>query len=272
VTTADRATTAVLVIEDNAIAREGLAAVLRHHGYAVRTARHGRDGLDALTAGRPPDAILLDMYLPQMDGWHFLDWLKGTPFGSIPVIITTGGILTREWAETHGCAGFLKKPFDDEDLLAELSRCLDAKNRDRERPTLRPGNGRRGGRAAMLLAGVRDPTAGSQPHRRVRRILQKLGDTPEEVADAFRALGIRGVRNTVRFLNPVVRYAHTLVRDAAGIDIIARDRLRFVFANDDLWEVGVPEPVLRFLDAFHRGDYPDLELPVGPDGVGGGHP
>jgi len=95
-------------------------------------------------------------------------------------------------------------------------------------------------------------------------MLDELGSTAQDVADALRARGIKGVRNTVRFLNPIVRYAHTRVTDVYGIDLIQGDRLRIVFANGQVTEVVVPEPVLRFLDGFHRGDYPDLEMPVGP--------
>jgi hypothetical protein len=95
-------------------------------------------------------------------------------------------------------------------------------------------------------------------------MLDALGSTPEEVADALRARGIKGVRNTVRFLNPVVRYAHTQLAGVYGIDLIQGDRLRIVFADGTVSEAPVPDPVLRFLDAFHRGQYPDLEMPVGP--------
>jgi hypothetical protein len=95
-------------------------------------------------------------------------------------------------------------------------------------------------------------------------MLDELGRTPEEVADALRAAGIRGVRNTVRFLNPIVRYARKFLPDAQGIDLIQGDRLRIVFANGTVSEVAVPEAVLRFLDGFHRGQFPDLELPTGP--------
>jgi hypothetical protein len=91
-----------------------------------------------------------------------------------------------------------------------------------------------------------------------------LGSTPDEVADALRARGINGVRNTVRFLNPIVRYAHTKLDGVYGIDLIQGDRLRIVFADGRITEAAVPDPVQRFLDAFHRGQYPDLEMPVGP--------
>jgi len=95
-------------------------------------------------------------------------------------------------------------------------------------------------------------------------MLEQLGSTPDAVADSLRAAGIKGVRNTVRFLNPVVRYVRTQIPDVYGIDLILGDRLRIVFATGERTEEAVPEPVQRFLEGFHRGQYPDLEMPTGP--------
>jgi len=114
----------VLVVEDSAVAREGLAAILRREGYDVTTASDGRVALDLLAAGLRPGVVLLDMLMPVLDGWRLLELLKGVPGGSPPVIVTTGTILTREWAESNGCAGFIKKPIEEEALLAELRRVL----------------------------------------------------------------------------------------------------------------------------------------------------
>ena len=95
-------------------------------------------------------------------------------------------------------------------------------------------------------------------------MLEDLGRTPDEVAHALRAHGVRGVRNTVRILNPIVRYVTAQLPDARAIDLILVDRLRIVFASGEKTEVPVPEAVLRFLEMFHRGEYPDLEMPIGP--------
>ena len=114
----------VLVVEDEDTTRTLLAALLRQHGYAALTAPNGQEALHVLASTAPPDLILLDMLMPVMDGWHFLDRLRASRHGSIPVVVVTGGVLGREWAAAHGCAGFLKKPFDAEDLLAEVRRCL----------------------------------------------------------------------------------------------------------------------------------------------------
>jgi hypothetical protein len=95
-------------------------------------------------------------------------------------------------------------------------------------------------------------------------MLEELGKTPDEVADSLRARGIKGVRNTVRILNPIVRYALTRTPDAREIDLILGDRLRTVFAQGKTTEVAVPKPVLQFLEAFHRGQFSDLEMPIDP--------
>lgn len=95
-------------------------------------------------------------------------------------------------------------------------------------------------------------------------MLDELGTTADEVASALRKKGIKGVRNTVRFLNPIVRYAHSQHDDVYGIDLIQVDRLRIVFANGQVEELAVPDAVLHFLDNFHRGQYPDLEMPTNP--------
>ena len=62
----------LLVVDDNDVAREGLAGVLRRAGYRVLPAANGEEALQLLRAGPPPDLILLDMLMPFLDGWHFL--------------------------------------------------------------------------------------------------------------------------------------------------------------------------------------------------------
>ena len=102
-----------------------LSDTLRQAGYAVRPAADGREALDRLRHGPAPDLILLDMLMPVLDGWHFLGRLKQEgPQPPPPILIVTGTILTREWAESHGCCGFLRKPTEPEELLEEVRRCL----------------------------------------------------------------------------------------------------------------------------------------------------
>jgi CheY-like chemotaxis protein len=64
------------------------------------------------------------MLMPVLDGWHFLRLLPDSPGRAPPVVVITGTILTREWAQDNGCAGFLHKPVEEGPLLAEVRRCL----------------------------------------------------------------------------------------------------------------------------------------------------
>ncbi len=114
----------VPVVEDSEAAREGLAATLRRAGYGVETAAHGGEALERVRSDHPPDLILLDMLMPVLDGWHFLGRLcQAGPHP--PVVLTTGtAVLGRDWARDHGCAGFLRKPVEAEELLEEVRRVL----------------------------------------------------------------------------------------------------------------------------------------------------
>src|SRR4051812_14689649 len=93
--------------------------------------------------------------------------------------------------------------------------------------------------------------------------LRALGSSPEEVAQSLRQEGVRGVRNAVRTLNPIVRYLATKnLRPAADFDMTGGPTLRFFSTRTGkLRELSLPEPVIDFLEAFNRGDHPDLEMP-----------
>ena len=85
------------------------------------------DGAEALAylRGQPrPALVVLDMLMPVLDGWHFLEEIQKIKKPVAPIIVTTGTILTRKWAEDHGCAGFIHKPIDVQELLQEIQRCI----------------------------------------------------------------------------------------------------------------------------------------------------
>jgi CheY-like chemotaxis protein len=62
------------------------------------------------------------MMLPILDGWRVLERLRRT-YPAVPVVVTTAGIISREGALQHGCAGFVKKPIDPGRLVEEIRRC-----------------------------------------------------------------------------------------------------------------------------------------------------
>jgi CheY-like chemotaxis protein len=111
----------VLVIERNEIERAGLAVVLRREGYGVLVAADAQEALDHLRAG-PVGLILLDAAPPDDEAQDFLRHRDGDPaLAAIPVVLTTDG-GGRPWAQAHGCAGFVHKPFNSGELLAEVRR------------------------------------------------------------------------------------------------------------------------------------------------------
>lgn len=81
--------THVLIVEDDATTRAGLAEVLELEGFGVTRAENGRVALSHLQAGLRPDVVVLDLVMPVMDGLRFLKTIRGTPHGRLPVLVVT---------------------------------------------------------------------------------------------------------------------------------------------------------------------------------------
>jgi CheY-like chemotaxis protein len=115
----------VVVVDDNEIAREGLAVILRREGYRVVLVADGAQALALVRNGPAPDLVLLDMLTPTLDGWGFLQARRQEPaLASVPVVITTAlGIASPEWAASLGACGLLRKPIETPDLLGTVRRC-----------------------------------------------------------------------------------------------------------------------------------------------------
>jgi len=101
-------------------------------GYAVAKAADGADALDQLH-DHPADAILLDLMMPVMDGWTFLDAVaQDTDLNSIPVGIMSAVPALRETARERGVQVTVGKPFAVDDLIAQVE-CLLAASPSRPR-------------------------------------------------------------------------------------------------------------------------------------------
>jgi CheY-like chemotaxis protein len=87
----------ILVVEDNLPTREALCRTLASMGYAAYAAVNGRNGLDWLASHPTPSLILLDLMMPEMDGFEFLRELRKQPaFTDVPVIVVTAKDLTAD--------------------------------------------------------------------------------------------------------------------------------------------------------------------------------
>jgi len=110
----------VLVIDDDATARELIATYLTGEGFAVETAASGVEGIKKLRELRPA-AVTLDIMMPDVDGWTVLAALKGDPaLADIPVVIVTI-VDEQRRGIALGAAGYLTKPIDRERLIEIVS-------------------------------------------------------------------------------------------------------------------------------------------------------
>lgn len=77
----------ILLAEDNDEIRETLVEILELEGYRVETATNGREALDRLAQREPPVLVLLDLMMPKMSGWEFLDAHREGHLGRHPVVV-----------------------------------------------------------------------------------------------------------------------------------------------------------------------------------------
>ncbi|MGE5780956.1 MAG: response regulator [Hyphomicrobiales bacterium] len=111
----------ILVIDDDATARELIADHLKAEGFSVATAAGGAEGLKLAKELRPT-AITLDVIMPDLDGWSVLAALRQDPeLAEIPVIMITI-VDERRRGIALGAAGYLTKPIDRERLRREIGR------------------------------------------------------------------------------------------------------------------------------------------------------
>jgi two-component system, chemotaxis family, chemotaxis protein CheY len=110
----------VMVVDDEPAIRHAVEAVLVEEGFEVDTAPNGAVALEALDSARP-DAILLDLRMPVMDGYAFLDAHQRRPAPRAPVIVcSTAPDAAR--LVNKGAAGYLRKPFDIDELIETINR------------------------------------------------------------------------------------------------------------------------------------------------------
>lgn len=112
----------VLVIDDNTTNLAVLGEMLEARGYEVAVANSGRMGLDIATRQRP-EVILLDLIMPEIDGYEICRRLRQLPtLSATPVLFLTGDTNASSRAKGYqaGAADYLAKPFQADELLSRL--------------------------------------------------------------------------------------------------------------------------------------------------------
>jgi two-component system, NtrC family, nitrogen regulation response regulator NtrX len=157
----------ILVVDDEAAIRDSLRMILEYEGYRVEEAGSGREALTR-AAERTPDAVVLDVKMPEMDGLEVLRQLHERGF-EMPVLVISGhgDVPTAVEATRRGAYDFFEKPLQRERVLLSLRNAVESHRLANENRTLR------------LEA---DDLIGSSPAmRRLRETIERAAPTPATV-------------------------------------------------------------------------------------------
>ena len=116
----------ILVVEDTEDNRQIIRDLLSSVGYELIEATDGAQGV-ALAQSQHPDLILMDIQLPQIDGYEATRQIRATPeLAQVPIIAVTSYALSGDEAKTRaaGCDGYIAKPFSPRQLLAKIREFL----------------------------------------------------------------------------------------------------------------------------------------------------
>jgi two-component system, chemotaxis family, chemotaxis protein CheY len=114
----------VLVVDDDDAIRLTVADALQDEGYHVTTASNGQEALERVESG-PPDAIVLDLMMPILDGWGFLEACRRRDLcQGIPVLVMSAYRRLTETAPELKVRACIAKPFELDVLLGAVERLL----------------------------------------------------------------------------------------------------------------------------------------------------
>jgi excisionase family DNA binding protein len=116
----------VLIVDDDERLREYVRVNLEMEGYVVHEAASADQGLKVLDELRP-DLVLLDVMMPKVDGWQMLQLMhERHGVGAFPVVMFSGKVDARSAGDAaeRGAQGFIGKPFDPQELVAQTKQLL----------------------------------------------------------------------------------------------------------------------------------------------------
>lgn len=119
----------ILYVEDNFDNRMLIRRVLMADGYAVIEATNANDAMKMIETEKP-DLILMDINMPEVDGYTLTAKIKSTPgMSTIPIVAVTANVMRgdREKSLEAGCDGYIQKPIDIDILTQQVERYIQRK-------------------------------------------------------------------------------------------------------------------------------------------------
>ncbi|MGE3856107.1 MAG: response regulator [Dehalococcoidia bacterium] len=113
----------ILVVDDERTIRELVCEVLADEGYEVIGASNGAEALSALEQNAPFSLVVLDMWMPVMNGWQFAAEIAERGI-SVPIVVMTAAREARHRAEEIGAIGYIGKPFDVDQFIESVETAI----------------------------------------------------------------------------------------------------------------------------------------------------
>ena len=114
----------ILIVDDERTIRELIAEALNEAGYAVETAPNGAEALERMRQ-RLPDAIVLDVMMPRLDAYGFIQLVRlESAFAGVPIVLVTAAYAAKTIAEQLGANACLTKPFELDELVRAVDRVI----------------------------------------------------------------------------------------------------------------------------------------------------
>jgi two-component system cell cycle response regulator DivK len=116
----------ILYVEDNPDNRLLVRRILRAEGYGLLEATNASEAMDLLKS-TTPDLILMDINMPDMDGYTLTTKIKSMPgLGQVPIVALTANVMRGDKEKTleAGCDGYIQKPLDIDQLTREIEKFL----------------------------------------------------------------------------------------------------------------------------------------------------
>lgn len=116
----------VLIVEDDPFSRDVFRSAVEHEGYEVTLAADGSEALRCTTEGSF-DLVILDLGLPDMDGWQVVKHLRssgGMDHTAVLVVTAAPPDEVLDLVEASGCQGYLLKPVRIQELAREITACI----------------------------------------------------------------------------------------------------------------------------------------------------